>query len=253
MKELLDFAVELAERAGEITLEYFRKDIQVEIKPDHSPVTIADRLAEEMIRREIEKRFPQDGILGEEFGEKAGTSGYRWILDPIDGTKSFIRGIAMYGAMIAVEKDGESRIGVIRFPPSRETVSALRGHGCFCNGERCKVSDVDSPAQAMIVASSFNDIIKHQSEASLLRLLKETGLQRTWGDCYGYYLVADGRVEAAIDARMHVWDVAPFLPIIEEAGGRVTDVYGNEPSLAMTSMLASNGKIHDTLVSFFRE
>ncbi len=251
MKELLDFAVQLAEQAGYITLKYFRTNLQIDSKEDDSPVTIADRSAEEFIRKEIEKRFPDDAILGEEFGEKPGTTGFRWILDPIDGTKSFIRGIYMYGTMIALEKDGESKIGVIRFPAYEETISALKGNGCSCNNDPCRVSGIDSPAQAMIVSSSFRDILQHQGETALLNIIRGTGMQRTWGDCYGYYLVANGRVEASIDAIMHIWDVAPLIPIIQEAGGTVTDVFGNPPSLTMTNMLASNGKIHKALIELF--
>ncbi len=251
MKEIYDFAVKLAEEAGKITLKYFRTDLRVDSKPDLSPVTIADRQAEEFLRKEIEKRFPDDGILGEEFGEKPGKSGYRWILDPIDGTKTFIRGVPMYGTMIAVERDGESLIGVIRFPPSNETIAALSGYGCFFNGARCKGSSTASLAQATVLTTAMDGILKYRGEKTLLRLLRETGIQRTWGDCYGYMLVATGRADAMIDPIVHLWDVAPIKPIIVEAGGRFSDADGND-STGVTNMVGSNGLVHDGILNILR-
>ena len=251
MKELFDFAVELAERAGENILKYYRNSIQVDTKPDDSPVTIADRTTEELIRNEIEKRFPDDGILGEEFGEKPGRSPFRWILDPIDGTKTFIRGVPFYGTLIAVEREGKSVIGVIRFPAMKETLAAMTGFGCFVNGDRCRVSGTATVASAAVMTTAFNDFLAARGEKPLLRLLRETALQRTWADCYGYLLVAAGRVDAAFDTNAKIWDVAPLIPIIQEAGGRITSLDG-ESTLAITSMLATNGLIHDALMQLLQ-
>ncbi len=251
MRELFEFAINLAEQAGEITLNYFRTGFNIEVKSDESPVTIADRTTEEFLRGEIEKRYPLDGILGEEFGEKQGTSGIRWILDPIDGTKTFVRGVPMFGTMVAVESGGMSQIGVIRFPAFKETLAALSGHGCYCNGARCKVSEVDTLKRTTVVTSSFSDILKYQGENALIKVLVETGIQRTWGDCYGYFLLATGRADAAIDATMHEWDVAPLIPIVQEAGGKVTEVHGNAPRLTMNNMLATNGLMHNSMLELF--
>ncbi len=243
MHEIFDSAIDLAQRAGKITLDYFCTDLNIESKSDDSPVTIADRKTEEFLRNEIEKRYPDDAILGEEFGEKEGRSGLRWILDPIDGTKTFIRGVPMYGTMIAIERGGESRVGVIHFPPLDETIAALSGNGCYWNGERCGVSQTEALSEASIMTTSMDSILDCWGEQILLRILKETGFQRTWADCYGYLLVATGRADACVDPIMHIWDVAPLIPIVQEAGGRLTDLSGGQ-SLEMTNMMASNGRIH---------
>ena len=252
MKELFDFAVQLAEQAGEITLKYFRsKQLSVETKPDRSPVTEADRATETFIRQEIEKRLPDHGILGEEFGEKESRSGLRWLIDPIDGTKSFIRGIPFYGTMLAVESEGESRIGVIRFPPLGDTIAALSGHGCFCNGEPCTVSKTDRLSKAALMLSSPEDVIEHWGDQALLGMVKESGLLRTWADCYGYFQVATGQADITLDAVVHIWDVGPFIPIIQEAGGTITDLNG-EISLSVTNTIATNGILHDELLQLIR-
>lgn len=243
MKELYEFAVNLAERAGEITLKYFRTDLKVESKSDQSPVTIADRQAEEFIRSEIEKRFPDDAILGEEFGEKPGRSGRRWILDPIDGTKTFIRGVAMYGTMIAVEDAGRAVVGVIRYPPNNETIGAYSGGGCFYNGARCRVSQTANLKEAAALTTAPDNFIKYIGQDALLRLFARTGLQRTWGDCYGYMLVATGRADIMIDPIVSIWDAAALIPIITEAGGRITDRAGRE-GLGISDVVATNGALH---------
>lgn len=244
MKELFDFAVDLAERAGEITLKYFRTDLKIESKSDHSPVTIADRQAEEFIRMEIEKRFPDDGILGEEFGEKPGRSGRRWILDPIDGTKTFIRGVAMYGTMIAVEDAGRAVIGAIRYPPNKETIGAYEGGGCWYNGVRCHVSQTANLKDAAAMTTAPDSFIKIIGQDALLRVFAQTGIQRTWGDCYGYMLVATGRADIMIDPIVSIWDAAALIPIINEAGGRITDRAGRE-GLGITDVVATNGILHE--------
>jgi len=244
MKELYDFAVDLAERAGKITLKYFRTDLKIESKSDHSPVTIADRQAEEFIRAEIEKRFPDDGILGEEFGEKPGRSGRRWILDPIDGTKTFIRGVAMYGTMIAVEEAGRSIVGVVRYPPNDETIGAYEGGGCFYNGVRCHVSETATLKESASLTTAPDNFIKYFGQDEMLRVIAQTGLHRTWGDCYGYMLVATGRADIMIDPIVSIWDAAALIPIINEAGGRITDITGRE-GLGITNVVATNGLLHE--------
>ncbi len=247
MQDLFDSAIDLAKQAGKITLDYFCTDLNIESKSDDSPVTIADRKTEEFLRKEIEKRYPDDAILGEEFGEKKGRSGLRWILDPIDGTKTFIRGVPMYGTMIAIEREGQSQVGVIYFPPLDETIAALSGSGCYWNGEKCSVSKTATLPEASVMTTAMDSILEHWGEEILLRFLKETGFQRTWADCYGYLLVATGRADACVDPIMHIWDVAPLIPIVEEAGGRLTDLNGSR-SLKITNMMASNGKIHDAFL-----
>ncbi len=251
-QELFHCAIDLAQRAGKITLEYFRSQIEVEVKHDHSPVTIADQKAEEFLRTEIEKQFPEDGILGEEFGEKKGNSGRRWILDPIDGTKTFIRGVAMYGTQIGIEQDGQSLIGVVRYPPNEITLAAMMNAGCFCNGERCAVSNQQSLSESTLLATAMDGILHRWGEEVLLQLLKQTGLQRTWGDCYGYYLLVTGRADIMIDPTMHRWDIAALYPIVHEAGGQATDHHGHRPHQA-DHLIATNGWLHQPLLQILNQ
>ncbi|MEW6234904.1 MAG: inositol monophosphatase family protein [Candidatus Omnitrophota bacterium] len=251
MKELLAFAIEMAENAGKIILQYYQKEIQVDSKPDNSPVTIADRSAEEFLRAEIGKRFPDDAILGEEFGVKDGHSGFRWILDPIDGTKSFVRGVPLFGCMIALERDGKSLLGVVRFPVLGDTIAALSGEGCFLNGNRCRASQTREVSKASIMMQPPNAIMRYQGEKALLRLLRDTGVQYTYADCYGFLLVAAGRADAIYEPKMNIWDTAPLFPIIEEAGGRISSLDGDR-ALTMKNSLASNGILHEALCEILR-
>jgi histidinol-phosphatase len=243
MKEVYEFALQLAEKAGQNTLRYFGQKMSIEQKADDSPVTIADRTTEELIRREIENHFPNDGILGEEFGEKNGTSGIRWILDPIDGTKTFIRGIPMYGTLIAVEKDGKSEIGVIHYPPLNLLLSARNGHGCFCNNDRCQISSTPSLSESTAMITDFSDILEHHGEKVLINILRKTNMQRTWADCYGYYLLATGKVDIMMDATVKIWDIAPLIPIIQEAGGTITNIH-NETHIHIKNAVGTNGLLH---------
>ena len=251
MKELLDFAVHVAEEAGKITLRYFQQSFDVHIKPDQSPVTDADRSAEEYLRREIEKQFPDDGILGEEFGEKESRSGLRWLLDPIDGTKTFIRGVPLYGTLIGLESEGESLLGVVRYPPLAQTLAALCGRGCFLNGERCFVSKTRELSQAAVMMTSFEAVVKDWGPETFFAILKETGFHRTWGDCYAYMLIATGRADICFDTSMHQWDVAPLIPIIQEAGGKITNLDG-AISLGVNHAIATNGLLHDVFLQLVR-
>lgn len=251
MKELLEFAIQAAERAGTITLKYFLRGVEVETKTDDSPVTVADRETEEFIRSEIERRFPGDSILGEEYGLKEGRTGFRWILDPIDGTKSFVRGVPLYGTMIGLEKEGNPILGVVRFPPLGQTLAALDGEGCTINGAPCRVSKTADLASAAVTMTSYGDTVKDWGEGVLLRLIEKTGLHRTWGDCYGYLLVATGNADIALDTVVKIWDVTPLIPIIQEAGGKITTRNG-DTSIHMTECIASNGILHEEVIRIFR-
>ena len=232
-------------------LRYFDEPISIEQKTDETPVTIADRSTEELIRKEIETHFPDDGILGEEFGEKPGTSGFRWILDPIDGTKTFIRGVPFFGTLIALEQNGESKIGVIELPALEITVSAMTGFGCYANGCKCQVSQTAVLAEASVMVSDISDVLRYCGENALKQLLTRTALQRTWADCYGYYLVAAGKADIAFDAIDKIWDLAPMIPIIEESGGKITDVNGYT-GLSMQSSIASNSMLHPQFLEMLR-
>lgn len=226
LEELLDFAVMLARGAGEITLTYFRQQPETSTKSDGSFVTIADREAEAYLRRQIAEKFPDDGILGEEEGELAGRSGRRWILDPIDGTFAFVHGVPFYGVLIALEIENEMSVGVINIPALHEIVSAAKGCGCSLNGERARVSTTAKLDEALLLCTDFNAADKHGFARITDELQRCAKVSRTWGDCYGYVLVATGRAEVMLDPVMNLWDCAPLLPIMEEAGGTFTDWRG---------------------------
>jgi histidinol-phosphatase len=231
----LDVALAAAWTAGRITLRWFQADADVESKADGSPVTLADRDAEAAIRRALRERYPDDGVVGEEHGVEPGRSGRRWLIDPIDGTRSFIHGVPLYGVMIALEAEGEPVLGVLHFPALNETVAAARGLGCRWNGRPGRVSEVAELGRALVLTSGdAREADADSGGAALagrvrgLRALEAAaGSYRTWGDCYGYALVATGRAEAMLDPVLNIWDAAAIRPVLEEAGGVFTDWYGS--------------------------
>ena len=253
-------AVRIAKEAGELTLGHFRsEDLQVERKQDQSPVTAADRAAETWLRERIAAAFPGDGILGEEFGETSGDSGFRWILDPIDGTKSFIHGVPLYTTLIGVERGNHCDIGVIYAPATDEIVHACRGQGAWTvdrSGERreARVSTTKSLAQGLVLtteeASFWNDRPTDALDV-WLTLQRQARLGRTWGDAYGYLLVATGRAEAMLDPALNVWDAAALQPVLEEAGGTFTDWNGT-PTIHAGEALGTNGLVLEEVLAVTR-
>jgi histidinol phosphatase-like enzyme (inositol monophosphatase family) len=238
----LAFAESLAKRAGEITMKYFRTGLSVEYKSDESPVTIADRETEKFIRSEICAKFPDHGIMGEEFGGSNSDSPYQWTIDPIDGTKSFIRGIPLYTVLIALLYKGEPCLGVIHNPPLNETAAAATGLGCRYNGSTCRVSQTRSLSSAYVQTSDAASLARGFPELTQALLYRALAF-RTWGDAYGYLLVATGRSDVMIDPQMHIWDIGPLKTIITEAGGAFSDLSGNISGLGANSV-ASNGLLH---------
>lgn len=221
-----EFALELAFEAGRITLGYFQTGVEVDLKTDGSPVTRADREAEQHLRRRLAARYPADGVVGEEFGIERPDAARRWILDPIDGTKSFARGVPLYGVMLALEVEGISVLGVLHFPALNETIWATRGDACWWNGRPARVSSVDTLARAVVLTSDVNGMDRAGHGAAFRRVTQRCAYTRTWGDCYGHALVATGRAEAIFDPKLALWDAAPLLPIIEMAGGSFTTLDG---------------------------
>ncbi|MCS6802680.1 MAG: inositol monophosphatase family protein [Chloroflexota bacterium] len=241
---LRDFAAEVAVAAGRLTLGYFQNDVATEWKADRSPVTAADREAELLIRRRIEARYPHHGIIGEEWGDTRPGAAHRWIIDPIDGTRSFVRGVPLYAVLIAVEREGAVIAGAIYLPGLDELVSAGRGLGCFWNGRRCRVSTVSQLEQAYLLSSSF----KHPTRRALIdRLVAAAGTARTWGDGYGYALVATGRAEIMFDLDANPWDFAAPRICVEEAGGRFSDFSGRAVT-AGGDGVATNGLLHEAVL-----
>lgn len=223
---LLEAAEALAMGAGDVTLEYFGTVLESESKGDGTPVTAADRAAETFLRREILERFPSHGILGEEFGQENPDAPIQWILDPIDGTRSFMRGIPLYGVLIGVIIEGNPSVGVAHFPALGETVSAALGEGCRWNGRPARVSGVTALADAAVLTTDPAELLEGSLGHGWRKMVREAALARTWGDCYGHILVATGRAEVMVDPILSPWDAAPFIPILSEAGGRFTDKDG---------------------------
>lgn len=247
LKELLEFAVELGRGAGDITLQYFRKKPETSTKDDGSYVTIADRQAEKYLRRQIAERFPDDGFLGEEEGETTGKSGRRWIVDPIDGTFAFVHGVPFYGVLIALEIDGEPIVGVVNMPALGELVSAAKGLGCFLNGEPARVSETAELKDALLLSTDFSACARYGFGPAAERLQARAKTSRTWGDCYGYVLLATGRADVMLDPVMNLWDCAPLLPIMEEAGGTFTDWRGVK-TVSGGNSIATNGLLFDEVM-----
>lgn len=244
VQSLLDFATALASEAGRITLKYFGAPLAPERKRDGSFVTVADREAERYMRATLEKDFPDDSILGEEEGSKAGPSGRQWIIDPIDGTYSFVHGVPLYGVLLGLEVDGEMLIGVVNLPAVDEMVFAARGSGCFWNGEPARVSDTASLEDALLLATDFGACEEYGFGGAARSLERRVKSRRTWGDCYGHVLVATGRAEIMLDPVMNPWDCAPLLPIVEEAGGIFTDWSGTR-TIRGGNAISTNRAVRD--------
>ena len=215
----MEAVAEVARAAGNCALEFYSTELVVDAKADGSPVTIADRSAEQLAREWIGSRFPSDGIVGEEFGTSKPAAVRRWIIDPIDGTKSFVRGVPLWGTLVAVAEGDTVIAGAAYFPALRDTIVAATGEGCWHNDRRCSVSRVSEIASATVL---ITDSRFHADDARKERwdeLTRAAALSRAWGDCYGYFLVATGRAEVMVDQVVSQWDVGAFVPIISEAGG----------------------------------
>ncbi|MCA9010890.1 MAG: histidinol-phosphatase [Planctomycetaceae bacterium] len=230
----LQFALQMAAAASEIILKHYQVDgLLVESKSDDSPVTAADRGAEELIRSMLADQFPQDGILGEEFASIPGKNGYRWIIDPIDGTKPFIHGVPLFGTLIGIELDARMVAGVCRFPALHEVVYAAEGHGCWWqirgqDPRRTQVSRIKSLGDARMMFTEPTHWKTTGRFDSIVGVMNQVKIARGWGDCYGHAMVATGRAEIAIDPLMSPWDIAALIPILREAGGSCTDWKGDE-------------------------
>jgi len=242
---LLEAVSDVAQLAGEAALAHFQKAPAVELKRDGTPVTMADREAEKRARSWIEERFPDDGILGEEFGLARPEAPRRWLIDPIDGTKSFVRGVPLWGSLIAVVEGAEVLAGAACFPALNETVAAALGKGCWRNGGRCAVSVESEISRATVLNTDWLAGQAEQREA-WTKLAARSGLARTWGDCYGYLLVATGIAEAMIDPIASPWDLAAVMVIVEEAGGRFTDWRGAR-TFSGESAIATNANLADVI------
>ncbi len=250
LQSYLDFAIETAYLAGRLTLGYYQTALDIDAKSDGSPVTIADRSAEELIRRRIEKRYPTHAIIGEEFGAKTGEEkSHRWIVDPLDGTKSFVRGVPLYAVLIGLEIEGQVEVGAAYYPALNDMLAAASGLGCWWNGRRAHVSTVTSLQQGTVTFTNLANIERYGRLEAWRRIQQNSSFQAGWGDAYGYLLVATGRAELMLDPIMNVWDCGPFPPRLKEAGGYFGDwqgkptIYGNEAMATTQALLPEVLKI----------
>jgi histidinol-phosphatase len=241
--DLMQFAVDIARGAGEITLRYYQRSPETHTKDDGSLVTIADLEAEAYLRREIAKEFPGDAILGEEEGETKGSSGRRWIIDPIDGTFAFVHGVPFYGVLIGVEQDGEPTVGVVNMPALQEIVYGANDLGCFYNGCKANVSRTARIEDALLLCTDFQGCSRYGFGAAANELQTRARTSRTWGDCYGYVLLATGRADIMLDPVMNLWDCAALLPVVEAAGGTFTDWRGIR-TVEGGNSIATNGRLY---------
>jgi histidinol-phosphatase len=249
LSDLLSVATEAAYLGGRRTLAYFNTGVAVEMKPDDTPVTCADRESERLIRDRIRRTFPHHTILGEEGGTDEGDPEYRWIIDPIDGTKTFIRGVPFYGVLIGVEVQGKPSAGVVYLPALDEMVSAATGLGCWWNGRPARVSEVAALAEAAVMVTSARAAMARSDAYE--RLVAATKFQRTWGDCYGYVLVATGRAEAMLDPSLSAWDCAALLPILQEAGGHFT-TWAGEATIWGKDGVGTNAALHRPVLEILK-
>jgi histidinol phosphatase-like enzyme (inositol monophosphatase family) len=230
---------DLARLTGDVALTHYRSGLAVEFKADGSPVTAADRAAEQAARDWVDRLFPRDGVVGEEFGELRAGAKRRWIIDPIDGTKSFVRGVPLWGSLVALCEGETVLAGAAYFPAIGELIAAAPGAGCWWNGVRCSVSSVSSLAAATVLTTDDTFRERPELRAGWQRVTAASTLSRSWGDCFGYLLLATGRAEGMFDPVMSPWDAAALQPIVQEAGGVFTDWSGRETAFG-GSVVATN-------------
>ncbi len=238
----LNFALDAAWQAGRVTLGYFQTSLAVQRKADNTPLTLADQQAEQKLRQLIEQYWPDHNIIGEEYGRTQHNSPYTWVCDPIDGTKSFMCGVPLYANLVALLKNNEPILGVINLPALNEMVYAVRGGGCFWNGRPAHVSTTQKLEDAVVLCSDLDTFGRYGRAPKWQKLIDASYVQRTWGDAYGYALVATGRADVMVDPIMALWDIAPLQVILEEAGGTLTDWQG-EATIHNEEAIATNGQL----------
>lgn len=251
-KELLNAAISFAKAGGDSTLKHFQQSFQLEFKDDSSPVTNADREAETIIRDKIKSAYPEHGIIGEEFGIENEESEITWVLDPIDGTQSFIHGVPFYTTLIGILVNNKPEIGVIYAPALDELTAASTGLGCHYNGLEVKVRSCQSISEATFLTTEVTTFSDYGFGKPLETLLNKTRIHRTWGDAYGHMMVAIGRADIMIDPILSIWDAAALLPIITEAGGSFTDVFG-QATIETGNAVSTNKDLAPEILSYFQE
>lgn len=247
-QELLENAIDIADEASRVAASYFRQALLIEIKENQTPVTVADKKTEEIIRREIETRFPDHGIVGEEFGEKLTTAEYVWTIDPIDGTRSFIRGIPLFGTLVGVLKQGEPVVGVMILPALNEMYSGAKGLGTYCNGTQVHVSNTTGIESSIVSVGDIASFHETGQRKFLDSLNTRAALVRGYTDCFGHALVIRGSIDAMVDPLISPWDVAPIACLIQEAGGHYFTFEGEKTHLGK-SFLTCNAHLKSQLLA----
>ena len=257
LESRLDFARRAALEAEQIIMSHYQRGVQVERKRDSTPVTVADRSAELAIRAGIEREFPNDAILGEEFGERPGSSGFRWVLDPLDGTKSFIHGTPLFGTMIGLTYEAQYVAGVVHFPVLKETCWGAKGLGAWWQvgtepPRKAQVSGINTLGDALFSFTTIQGFGRIGRTDALNTLIERCGLARGWGDCYGHMLVATGRAELMVDPLMNAWDCAALIPIIEEAGGHFVS-WDGEVTMSAGNGISVNAALKEQVLAITRK
>lgn len=253
-RELIPFAKRLAMESASIIRHYFQSEYTVERKEDDSPVTIADRKAEEVMRTLIEQEFPDHGILGEEFGHDKPDGEYQWVLDPIDGTKSFVSHSYLFGTLIALTHHDRPILGVINHPIMDDFLVGT-GDQTWLNDRPVQVHNCSSVEEAHLVSTYHTDVGLYRDSTAYERLTRRVARYRTWGDCHGYYLIAVGGADIMTDPIMNKWDIMALVPIIQGAGGTITDWYGNDLLLSQGAQgtVATGGSIHQEVIKILSD
>ncbi len=251
LEQLRDAAAGFARKAGQYTLQYFHDSFELVYKDDKTPVTNADREAERLLRQEIQRLYPDHGILGEEFEPVNPDHEVQWILDPIDGTRAFIHGVPLYTTLIGIVVDGDPKVGVIYAPVSDELCAAAEGHGAWLNEKKINVREDRTLEEATFLTTDITTPAKEGYADAFNTLVESTALHRTWGNAYGHLMVATGRADIMFDPILNIWDAAPLLPILREAGGRFTDVQGAEVIESEHGFISTSQKLYEQVLNIF--
>lgn len=250
LEEIHAAAIDIAKKGGEQTLKFFKRSFSIERKDDQSPVTIADREAEQKMREAISIRFPDHGIIGEEFAPHNEKSRIQWVLDPIDGTRSFIHGVPLYTTLVGVLVDNEPVAGVIFAPALDELCEAARGKGARLNNVSCTVGGCQNLSEATFVSTDVTSHKKAGFQEPFNKLLAQTRLHRTWGDAYGHMLVATGRADLMLDSVLNIWDAAALLPVLQEAEGVFSDMNGKQ-TIHSGNGFSTNPALYEQVTAIF--
>jgi myo-inositol-1(or 4)-monophosphatase len=250
LEQINQQAMVFARKAGDHTLTYFRNKVSVEFKGDQSPVTVADREAEMILRQCIQEAYPDHGIIGEEYGTHQPEARVTWVLDPIDGTQSFIHGIPLYTTLIGIIVDQQPVIGIIYAPAMNEMVDAIKGMGARLNDAQIQVSKVETLADATVLTTDIRNVARYGFKNVHDTLVDQCKVHRTWGDAYGHLMVACGRADIMVDPILNLWDAVPLMTILPEAGGVFIDKKGNETEFAGHG-ISTNRRLKPQLTAMF--